>query len=42
MVSFSNDADILKYESILFGELHLPGQILAAGTSSDRIQMIPP
>jgi len=31
MVSFSNDADILKYESILFGELHLPGQVLAAG-----------
>ncbi|MHC4310058.1 MAG: hypothetical protein ACYSSN_08955, partial [Planctomycetota bacterium] len=32
MVSFSKDVDILKYESILFGELHLPGQILAAGT----------
>lgn len=32
MVSFSNDADILKYESILFGELHLPGQVLTAGT----------
>jgi hypothetical protein len=34
MVSFSNDVDILKYEPILFGELHLPGQILAAGTSA--------
>ena len=32
MVSFSNDVDILKYESVLFGELHLPGQVLAAGT----------
>jgi uncharacterized protein YdhG (YjbR/CyaY superfamily) len=32
MVSFSNDADILKYEPILFGELHLPQQVLAAGT----------
>ena len=32
MVSFSNDVDILKYEPVLFGELHLPGQVLAAGT----------
>ncbi|KPL25041.1 MAG: hypothetical protein AMJ75_02145 [Phycisphaerae bacterium SM1_79] len=32
MVIFSNDADILKYEPILFGELHLSGQVLAAGT----------
>lgn len=32
MVNFSCDADILKYEPILFGELHLPGQVLAAGT----------
>jgi hypothetical protein len=32
MVSFSNDADILKYEPILFGELHLPWQVLVAGT----------
>jgi hypothetical protein len=32
MVNFSNDVDILKYEPILFGELHLPGQVLAAGT----------
>lgn len=32
MVSFSNDADILKYEPMLFGELHLPWQALAAGT----------
>ena len=32
MVSFSNDADILKYEPILFGELHLPWQVVAAGT----------
>ena len=32
MVSFSNDADILKYEPVLFGELHLPWQVLTAGT----------
>jgi hypothetical protein len=32
MVSFSSDVDILKYEPVLFGELHLSGQILAAGT----------
>jgi len=32
MVRFSDDVDILKYEPILFGELHLPGQIISAGT----------
>ena len=32
MAKFSNDADILKYEPALFGELHLAGQVLAAGT----------
>jgi hypothetical protein len=32
MIIFSNDADILKYEPILFGELHPPGQVLVAGT----------
>jgi hypothetical protein len=32
MVKFSNDADILKYEPLLFGELHLPWQVLAAGS----------
>jgi hypothetical protein len=32
MVKFSSDVDILKYEPALFGELHLAGQILAAGT----------
>ncbi|MHC4394609.1 MAG: hypothetical protein ACYS1A_03045 [Planctomycetota bacterium] len=31
MVNFSNDADILKYEPILFGELHLVGQVLTTG-----------
>lgn len=35
MVSFSNDADVLKYEPVLFGELHLPGQVLAAGTGGE-------
>ena len=32
MVTFSNNVDILKYEPILFGQLHLPGQVLIAGT----------
>ena len=32
MVSSSNDADILKYEPILFGELHLSWQVLTEGT----------
>lgn len=32
MVKFSDDVDILKYEPVLFGELHLPWQVLAAGT----------
>jgi hypothetical protein len=32
MFTFSNDADILRYEPMLFGELHLPGQVLTAGT----------
>jgi hypothetical protein len=34
MVTFSNDADILKYEPILFGELHLPWQVLASGSGA--------
>lgn len=33
MVNFLNDVDILKYEPILFGELHLPGQVLASGSN---------
>jgi hypothetical protein len=32
MAKFSNDADILRYEPVLFGELHPAGQVLAAGT----------
>jgi hypothetical protein len=32
MVSFSKDADILRYEPVLFGELNPSGQVLAAGT----------
>jgi hypothetical protein len=32
MARFSNDVDVLKYEPVLFGELHLPSQVLAAGT----------
>ncbi len=34
MVKFSSDVDILKYEPILFSELHLPWQVLASGTSA--------
>jgi hypothetical protein len=32
MVRFSSDADILKYEPVLFGELYPAGQVLTAGT----------
>ncbi|MFA5240490.1 MAG: hypothetical protein WC476_12395 [Phycisphaerae bacterium] len=32
MVKFSNDTDILKYEPILFGELHIPSQVISQGT----------
>ena len=34
MVTFSSDTDILKYEPVLFGELHLPWQVLAKGASA--------
>jgi len=34
MVQFSNDVDILKVEPVLFGELHLPWQVLSAGTGA--------
>jgi hypothetical protein len=34
MVKFSSDVDILKYEPVLFGELHLPWQVLARGTGA--------
>jgi hypothetical protein len=33
MLSFSKDADILRHEPILFGELHFPWQVLTEGTS---------
>lgn len=32
MTTFSNDADILKCEPALFGDLHPAGQVLASGT----------
>jgi hypothetical protein len=32
MASFSNDVDILKFEPMLFGHLHLPWQVLAEGS----------
>jgi hypothetical protein len=31
MAMFSNDVDVLKWEPVLFGELHLPSQVLASG-----------
>jgi hypothetical protein len=31
MLSFSCDSDILKYEPILFGDLHFPWQVLSSG-----------
>jgi hypothetical protein len=31
MVRFSNDVDLLKWESVLFGELFLPSQTLCSG-----------
>jgi len=34
MTAFSNDVDILKHEPVLFGELHLPSQILTSGTGA--------
>ncbi len=34
MTRFSNDVDILKCEPVLFGEMHLPGQVLASGTGA--------
>ena len=32
MITFCDDVDILKYESVLFGELHLSSQVLCEGT----------
>ena len=34
MATFSNDVDVLKWEPVLFGELHLPSQVLAGGTGA--------
>jgi hypothetical protein len=34
MAKFSSDVDILKYEPALFGELHLPSQVRAAGSDA--------
>jgi hypothetical protein len=31
MATFCNDVDVLKYEPVLFGELHLPSQVKAGG-----------
>ena len=35
MVRFSSDIDILKHEPVLFGELHLPSQVLTQGTGAE-------
>lgn len=32
MAEFSKDRDILNYEPVLFGELHLPSQVLVSGS----------
>jgi hypothetical protein len=34
VVKFSNDVDVLKYEPVLFGELHLSSQVQASGTGA--------
>jgi hypothetical protein len=34
MAKFSSDVDILKYEPVLFGELHPSWQVLASGTGA--------
>jgi len=34
MARFSNDVDVLRYEPVLFGELHLPWQVQASGTDA--------
>jgi len=34
MAKFSNDVDVLRYEPVLFGELHLPSQVQASGTGA--------
>ncbi len=34
MAKFSSDVDILKYEPVLFGELHLRSQVRAAGSGA--------
>ncbi len=34
MATFSNDVDVLKWEPVLFGELHLPSQVLVGGTGA--------
>ena len=35
MVRFSKDIDILTFEPVLFGELHLPSQVLARGSGAE-------
>ena len=31
MLAFSNDIDVLRYEAVLFGDLHFPWQVLCEG-----------
>jgi hypothetical protein len=33
MLAFSNDVDVLRYEAVLFGDLHFPWQVLCEGDS---------
>lgn len=34
MAMFSKDVDVLKWEPVLFGELHMPSQVQAGGTGA--------
>ncbi len=34
MATFSKDVDVLKWEPVLFGELHMPSQVQAGGTGA--------
>jgi hypothetical protein len=35
MLAFSSDVDILKYEAVLFGDLHFPWQVLCEGAGGE-------
>ena len=35
MLAFSRDVDILRYEPVLFGDLHFPSQVLCSGSGGN-------